>query len=363
MHTAPAGTLPIALLRVLDACLSINGLSPNRVSFSSGGIRLAREVEGKQFFFINSSDHLMEVTLRQLRAFVALADTGSFTRAAETLCVTQSALSGLIRELESQLEVQLVDRSTRRNRLSDVGREFYDVAHGVLRELDRALEHIDDLRRLRRGIVRVATPQLMASTLMPAAVAAFNRTHPQIEVYLADCPVEEVIKRVVMGQVDFGIGPQRSVPGALTTTPFIASPFIAVFPDGHPLQRLKQVRWQDLARYPLILLKGEFADQLGRDLFEAVDPDAIRPRHEVTFMSTALSLVNAGMGVSACLPYAQPLIDLYRLQARPLVEPEVRRHFFIYTRRYAHLSPAAEVFISALRAGTTQFDAAHSNSP
>ena len=81
----------------------------------------------------------MEVTLRQLRAFTALARTGGFTRAAESLHITQSALSGLIKELESQLGVRLVDRNTRRIQLSEVGREFHSVATRILRDLDGAL--------------------------------------------------------------------------------------------------------------------------------------------------------------------------------------------------------------------------------
>lgn len=300
----------------------------------------------------------MDITLRQLRAFVALADTGSFTRAAEALCVTQSALSGLIKEMEAQLGVSLVDRSTRRNNLSAVGQEFYDIACGLLRELDRSLAHIDDLKRLRAGVVRMAAPQLMSSTLMPAAMAAFNRQHPQVEIYLADCAVEEVINRVALGQVDFGIGPQRAVPTTLAASPFIALPFIAVFPRGHPLQKLRKVRWRELTKHPLIALEGEFAEQLQQDLLESSGKRMISPRHVVTFMSTALSLVNAGIGVTACLPYARPLIDLYRLEARPLVEPEVRRRFFVYTRRHSNPSPAAEAFIESLRSGATGLETA-----
>lgn len=297
----------------------------------------------------------MEVTLRQLRALVALADTGSFTRAAETLSVTQSALSGLIKELESQLDVQLVDRSTRRNRLSEVGLEFYGVASSILNELDRALDDIDDFKRLRRGNIHVAAPQLMASTLMPAVVARFGQKYPEIEICLADCAVEDVIPSVAAGKVDFGIGPQRSTVSAVVATPFIAPPFVAVFPPSHPLAALQQVRWRDLVTYPLIVLKGQFADQLERDLFQSADISMIKPQHEVTFMSTALSLVDAGLGVSACLPYAQPLIDLYALEMRPLIEPEVRRDFFIYTRRHASLQPAARIFLDELRADSLHF--------
>lgn len=292
----------------------------------------------------------MDVTLRQLRAFSAVARTGSFTRAAETLYVTQSALSGLIKELEEQLGVRLLDRTTRRSQLSEVGREFHVVVARLLRELDEAVDDIDKLKHLRRGVVRIAAPQLMASSLLPEVIARFSQQHPDVQIRLADCTVEAVIGAVVAGDADIGIGPQRSASATLTADPFINPPLIAVFPRGHALQSHAKVRWRELMRYPLITLQGQFADQLRSDLFTTRNFPAIEPRHEVAFMSTALAMVSAGMGVSVCLPYAQSLVDLYQLETRPLVNPELRRWFFIYSRRHASLSPAADAFRLALLA-------------
>ena len=93
----------------------------------------------------------MNITLRQLRAFVALAQTSSFTDAAANLHVTQSALSGLIKELELALGVQVVNRSTRKVSLSEVGREFYPLVARLLQDLDGALDTISDLKALKRG--------------------------------------------------------------------------------------------------------------------------------------------------------------------------------------------------------------------
>lgn len=299
----------------------------------------------------------MDVTLRQLRAFAAVARAGSFTGAAESLHVTQSALSGLIKGLESELGVCLVNRSTRHIELSEMGREFHGVAIRLLRELDDALDHVDDLKRLRSGVVRIAVPQLMASTLMPEIFARFSREHSDVEIHLADCAVEDIIGIVASGSVDIGIGPQRSNTAKLVSEPFIAPPFITVFPRGHALASFEQVRWRDLARYPLIALQGQFTAQLDRDLFGLSGLGAIEVRQEVAYMSTALSLVHAGMGVSICLPYAQPLIDLYQLETRALIEPEIRRRFFIYRRQYASLSPAAEAFTQELHAYASDRDA------
>jgi len=290
----------------------------------------------------------MDVTLRQLRAFAALARTGGFTRAAESLHITQSALSGLIKELESQLGVRLVERNTRRIQLSEVGREFHSVTTRILRDLDGALENIDNLKRLRRGIVRIAAPQLLASTLIPEVIAGFRREYPDVQIHLQDCAVENAITQALRGEVDIGVGPHREGLTELAAEPLFNLPFMAVFPPGHPLESLDRVRWADLVRYPLILLQGQFTDRLAVDLYRMADIPAIHPSHEVAFMSTALSMVGAGLGVTAGLPYAQTLVDQYGLRMRLLQDPVIRRQFFIYSRLLTSPPPATQAFVGHL---------------
>lgn len=290
----------------------------------------------------------MEVTLRQLRAFATLARTGSFTRAAETLHITQSALSGLIKELESQLEVRLVDRSTRRIQLSAVGQEFHSVTTRILRELDGALENIDNLKRLKRGIVRMAAPQLMASTLIPEVIASFKESHPDIQIHLQDCAVDNAIAQVIRGEVDFSIGPHRQRVADLDTTPLLDLPFMAIFPKGHPLEEKSKVTWEELVRYPMIALQGQFTDRLALDLYQTKSTPTINPSQEVTFMSTALSMVSAQLGVTAGLPYSERLVDIYGLCMRPLIKPVIKRQFLIYQRQHSSLPPAAETFVQHL---------------
>src|SRR5450830_1802473 len=198
----------------------------------------------------------MDITLRQLRAFVAVAQTGGFTRAAESLHITQSALSGLIKELESQLGLRLIDRSTRRVYLSELGTEFHAVAVRVLRDLDSALENLDNIKRLRRGVVRIAAPQLLASTVLPSALADFRLMHPDVEIHLQDCAVENVISDVLSSEVDIGIGPQRAPVAGLAVDPLFELPFMVVFPAGHALEAYADIGWQDLAAYRSSHWKG-----------------------------------------------------------------------------------------------------------
>lgn len=301
----------------------------------------------------------MNPTLRQMRAFVALAKHGNFTLAAQSLHVTQSALSGLIKELEQTLGARVVDRSTRRIGLTDIGRELFPLFSQMIDDLDGALANVADHTRLKKGIVRIAAPQLMSCTVLPQAIAAYREQHPAIEVRLADTEVEGVIARVLSGEADFGIGPERMPAPPLDARLLFETPFALVFPKDHELAALPRLTWQDVARYPLISLQGQFTERLLDDMASSLRDAALRetplkPAHEVTFMTTALAMVSAGLGVTVCLPYAEPLATLYGLAMRPLADPVLARRFLVYTRPGRSLSPAAESYMEFLSGYVTR---------
>ena len=298
----------------------------------------------------------MNVSLRQLRALVALARMGSFTQAAAALHVTQSALSGLVKELEVQVGVRLVDRNTRSIALTEAGRMFVPLVEKILHDLDAALGGMQDLQALQKGVVRIAAPQLMACTLLPEVMAAFGAEHPGVQVRLADCAVESVLARVSAGEADLGIGPERSTGPDMAAQKLFDMPFMVVFPRGHALEALPNIAWTDVVKHPFIALQGQFAERLSLDLHRTPPALQLRPAHEVAFMTTALSMVSAGQGITACLPYAASLVQLHHLQMRPLHSPEVRRTFHVYRRASASLSPAAARFMVFL----IDFVAAHS---
>lgn len=291
----------------------------------------------------------MNVTLRQLRAFVAVAQSASFTEAARQLHVTQSALSGLIKELEHVLGMQVVYRSTRKVQLSDIGSEFLPLAERILQDLDEAFHTMHDLKALRSGVVRIAAPQLMACTLMPAVIAAFRKQHPGVQIRFSDCAVETVPSKVLSGEVDFAIGPEREVPEELSMHLLFEQPFVAVFPQDHPLGQLRRVTWADLSRHPVISLEGEYTQRLNADLLSAPGSQTFSPAVEVTFMTTALSMVNEGLGVTTCLPYAAALLQRYGLQTRELQAPTIRRRFFLLTKKARPLTPAAQGMFDFMR--------------
>lgn len=290
----------------------------------------------------------MNPTLRQMRALVAVARTGSFTLAADYLHVTQSALSGLIKELEQTLGIRVVDRSTRKIALTEVGRELVPLFSKMLDDLDGVLLDIASQSQLKKGVVRIAAPQLMSCTLLPEVIAGYRAAHPDIQVRLVDCAVENVTARVFSGEVDVAVGPERDPSAQIEASVLFEMPFVLVFPQGHALEERMRVTWSDLSDHPFIALQGQFTERLLSDMHSALRDVSLNPANEVTFMTTALAMVSAGLGVTVCLPYAEPLVRLHGLHMRQLHEPALTRRFFVYRRQNRSLSPAAESFIAYL---------------
>lgn len=291
----------------------------------------------------------MNVSIRQLKAFIKVADNGSFTRASEQMHLTQSAVSGLIKELESGLGILLFDRTTRQLSLSAVGQHLLPQARRVLNEMHLFENEASSLTSLAQGQVRLAVSQFVASS-MPAVVAQFNQEYPDISISLLDCTAENVLQHIQNIEVDMGIGAELS---AINTDDDISAdllyelPFCVVMTENHKLAQKKVITWHDLLDTPLITLQGSFIEQLTADLDEAVVSHMQQARYKVNFMSTALEMTRQGFGITLCLPYMPEVIDWVSandLQMRPLAEPIKKRQFFIYQRSSRALSPASIAF-------------------
>jgi DNA-binding transcriptional LysR family regulator len=291
----------------------------------------------------------MNLSLRQLRAFAAVAETGSFTLAARNLHLTQAAISVLVRELESELGVRLFDRHTRRVDLSDAGRDFQPYVGRVLRELDDAVHSVGRLRDKKKGLLRIGAPQLMACTLIPPLVAQFSERYPEVEVRLSDMPSDRLLERVLDAEVELAIGPDSPAASNLRQQTLMRDRHLLAAPTGHPLMRKRRVRWVELEGHPFVAPTRDFMQRLAPELSAASVECRLEPVHEVAYMTTALAMVAAGQGITACPSYSAPLIAAWGLATRPLVEPEFFRAVCIYSLPNKSLSPAAEVFVAMLQ--------------
>ena len=291
----------------------------------------------------------MNISIRQLSAFISVADNGSFTRASEQMHLTQSAVSGLIKELESSLGIVLFDRTTRQLSLSVVGHHLLPQARRILNEMQLFENEASSLTSLAQGQVRLAVSQFAASS-MPAVIAQFAKAYPDISVSLLDCSAENVLEHIQNIEVDLGVGTERGFTEPdddISADLLYQLPFCVVMPDSHALAQKSEVIWQDLVDTPLITLQGPFIEQVTAELDEEIASHIQQARYKVNFMSTALEMTRQGFGITLCLPYMPEVIDWVSangLQMRPLAQPVKMRRFFIYQRSSRALSPASIAF-------------------
>ena len=304
----------------------------------------------------------MNISIRQLSAFISVADNDSFTRASEQMHLTQSAVSGLIKELESSLGIVLFDRTTRQLSLSVVGHHLLPQARRILNEMQLFENEASSLTSLAQGQVRLAVSQFAASS-MPAVIAQFAKAYPDISVSLLDCSAENVLEHIQNIEVDLGVGTERGFTEPdddISADLLYQLPFCVVMPDNHALAQKSEVIWQDLVDTPLITLQGPFIEQVTAELDEEIASHIQQARYKVNFMSTALEMTRQGFGITLCLPYMPEVIDWVSangLQMRPLAQPVKMRRFFIYQRSSRALSPASIAFKQFLQTYfTSHFD-------
>jgi LysR family transcriptional regulator, carnitine catabolism transcriptional activator len=298
----------------------------------------------------------VNVTIRQLKAFLAVAELRHFKRASDRLSLTQSAVSVLIRALETEVGLRLFDRHTRMVTLTAAGQEFLPQALRVIEDLERAVADMHEQASLRRGTVTVAASIVLAATYLPPVVAAFQARHPDIEVRVRDMPEEEIRPAIKTHAVDLAIGTISGEEPDIAATPLLTDRLMVICRSDHRFARAKRVRWADLAGERLIALAKE--NPL-RSIVEATLASAApgaAPACEVRFSTTAISMVAAGLGLSVLPENTRQLAPLVQVVPVPLTDPVVSRAVSVLSHRHRSLSTAAEAMRAAILAAAPKVD-------
>lgn len=290
----------------------------------------------------------MNVTLRQLRVFIEVARLQSFSRAGEVVGLTQSAVSRCVRELEGEIGLKLIDRTTREVQLTDVGGNLVASVSRLLGDLDDALREIREIGEQRRGRVVVAASPTLACRLMPRVLASCGERFPHIALGLRDDVQSDVVRKVRSGEVDFGVVIGPFAADDLLSEPLMTDSFCLVSRDDHPLAARPEVGWADLEGEKLVML--DYASG-SRPIIDAVMHEhgvSATVVQELGHSATVFGLVEAGIGVSVLPWLALPLPAGAALAARRLV-PRAERTVELVRRRDRSLSPAAEAVWGLIR--------------
>jgi len=290
----------------------------------------------------------MSISIKQIDAFLAVAENGSFTRAAEHVGIAQPALSQLVRDLEASLGLRLFDRTTRRVELTDGGKEFRAAVSKVVDDLDFAVRSVRDLAGRKRGRIVIAAPPLLATILLPSVIDEFQTLHPDIRLKIQDLAPHAVIEQVRTGQADCGIGTfPPGEPGIERAA--LARDSLALFSRPGDHDSVKPMGWKELAGLPLITLTSESSIRRLVEIGYETAEVPVDPAFEVTHVATALALVEMGLGFSVLPTYANAEARMRGLSMRPLIRPRISRDISVIHASGRSLSPAVQALMPVLR--------------
>lgn len=291
----------------------------------------------------------MSYTLRQLRAFVAVAENGSVSQAAQALSISQSAISESVRDLEADLGVRLFDRHARGLSVTQRGHQFLRHAHAILAQVAASRRAVGEGREALTGSLHLGVTSLMAGYVFSDLLARFRRANPEVTVTAIEDSGEYLEHLLIGGELDAAVMATGGLKAraALMVEIINVSPFRLWLPAGHPLAAQDAIALSDLATEPLITLMADEMEQEAGNLLSALSP---RPR--VAFRTRSVeavrSLVATGAGV-ALLPdlvYRPWSLEGDRIESRDVSGALPVVQVGVVWRRGAPLSAEAHDFIA-----------------
>ena len=298
---------------------------------------------------MNSVNKWTRLDLRRIRSFRAVAEHGGFRAASEALGISQPTLSAHIAELEGELHVTLLSRTTRRVRLTRMGERFLNRARRALDDLELAALEIRDEAALERGrVVLVCTPTLATHAISPA-LRAFRLKYPAVAVELIDEPSGMVERRLIEGEADIGLAPKPERMSNLAYYQLGRDKFVAVMPAESLPAGTRVMDLADLAGMPMIsMMPGTSMRSTIEQAFASAGL-SYQPAFQVRNHSTLLGLAEAGLGV-AILPESAVMAASERaVRVVELRNPQITRGIGIIQRRGEVLAPAAAELAKVLK--------------
>ncbi len=254
--------------------------------------------------------------IKHLRMICALADSGNMTRAAEKLCITQSALSQQLKDIENKLGTDLFFRTRKKMIITEAGRQLHGTAAEVIETLDSAERAIARKMKGEKGELRVGTQCIFCYRWLPQVMRRFQAKFPNIEIEMGSST--DLVEELEAKKYDIVISGAISPDEVHTSVPLFADQLVCVMPEGHPLAACSFVQFEDFSGVNLI----SHAEQSRNRFYQQVlKPRGIEPKKimNVGAPQAIIEMVVAGFGITVFPRWAvAEAVKTWRIAARPI---------------------------------------------
>ena len=289
----------------------------------------------------------MNITSRQLKAFLLTARYQSFSRAADQLFITQSGMSVLVRELEEQLGFRLFERTTRKVVLTEFGSRFLPVADRSLLELEAAASSIGRSVSSPPSTLALGATPFVAADVLPHAIARYATSGSRLEVRLVDVEFAVLTQMLQSGELDVGLSASEHNFAGLQKTPLLNFPLVLIAARNMPVE--EPVRWSDVARMRLVGYRSENPVQhLVEHGLHAAGRRA-PPEVLCNYLETQIAMVEVGAGAAIVPSFAAAACGKRDVAVYRLADPVVSGTLYWMVKRSRKLPVGTEAFIEFLR--------------
>jgi LysR family transcriptional regulator, carnitine catabolism transcriptional activator len=291
----------------------------------------------------------MNITSRQLKAFLLTARFQSFSRAADQLFITQSGMSVLVRELEAQLGFRLFERTTRKVTLTEFGSKFLPIADRSLLDLEQAAANIGRTASAESAELTIGATPFFAADILPAALAAYGLRHPELRLRLIDAEGARLMELLKAGELDVALTALDHETPGVRRSPLVRFSLIVITPRDGVRALGREVRWKELAGQRLIGFPP------GNPIRSLVDEHLARagrrepPEVVCNYLETQLAMVEVGSGVAVVPSFVMPACEKRAVAAHALVSPHVSGSVYWLVNRARKLPEGAESFNEFLK--------------
>ncbi|WP_423798057.1 LysR family transcriptional regulator [Neobacillus sp. SAB-20_R2A] len=289
--------------------------------------------------------------LKQLQYFSEVVKHASFSKAAEALYTSQPNISNVIKDLEEELDVKLLIRTTRKLELTDAGALLFQYGQQMHQLVKQFYQELDDTKNSQKGYVKIGIFPMLGTKLLSKMIAEFHKLFPEIRVRFVEDGAANLQKALMQGELDLVVMPYPIDLDVFEFFPFLEGDLRILVNQNHPLAKNESIKWEDLINENFIIYREGFTihdtilEECRRLGFE---PSIICETSQWNFMMEMVSL-NQGITILPQSHFNEMDHQHLQLKMLPLIEPQINWHLGIAWRKDSYLSYATRTWIEFLK--------------